>query len=115
MAVLLEEQLEGGDVARLLRLLVMHELGEAVGGDVPAPLQRGDKSAPERADLIAILALLPPTVRERLVALWDEYGRAEGPEARVAKGLDRLETCLEYDRPQELEGGPCTGILRSPL
>jgi putative hydrolases of HD superfamily len=105
MAVLLEEQLEGIDVARLLRLLVIHDLGEAVGGDVPAPLQVGDKSAAERADLIAILAPLPPAVRERLVALWDEYDRAESPEARVAKGIDRLETCLGH-----LEGANPAGF-----
>jgi putative hydrolases of HD superfamily len=96
MAVLLEERLQGIDIARLLRLLVVHDLGEAVGGDVPAPLQRGDKSAVERADLVAILAPLPAAERDRLVALWDEYDRAATPEARVAKGLDRLETCLQH-------------------
>ena len=39
MAVALEDELPDIDVGRLLRLLILHDLGEAVGGDIPAPSQ----------------------------------------------------------------------------
>jgi putative hydrolases of HD superfamily len=96
MAVALEEALPGIDLARLLRLLVVHDLAEAVRGDVPAPLQAGDKTAAERADLEVLLAPLPGPARARLLALWDEYNALETPESRLAKGLDRLETVLQH-------------------
>jgi putative hydrolases of HD superfamily len=96
MAVALEEALEGIDLKRLIELLIVHDLGEAVRGDVPAPLQRGDKTAEERADLRALLALLPTPAAARLLARWDEYAAAATPEARLAKGLDRLETVLSH-------------------
>jgi putative hydrolase of HD superfamily len=97
MAVVLEEALPGIDHKRLMQMLVLHDLGEAVHGDVPAPLQTGiDKTAAERADLAGLLAPLPPAVAARLMALWDEYATAATPEARLAKGLDRLETVLHH-------------------
>lgn len=96
MAVALEDELPGIDHHRLLQMLVLHDLGEAVRGDVPAPEQTGDKTADERADLEALVAPLPAPTRARLLALWDEYNARATPEARLAKALDRLETVLHH-------------------
>ena len=65
-------------------------------GDIPAPLQGPDKTAEEREDLARLLAPLPAKVAARLMARWDEYNAAATPEARLAKGLDRLETVLQH-------------------
>ena len=96
MALALAEALPGIDLGRLIAMLLVHDLGEAVRGDVPAPRQTGDKTAGERADLVALLAPLPAPARARLLALWDEYNAVATPEARLAKGLDRLETVLTH-------------------
>ena len=96
MALTLEEALPGIDVGRLLRLLIVHDLGEAIGGDIPAPSQGADKTADERADFRTLIAPLPASAAERLLALWDEYNAAATAEARLAKGLDRLETVLQH-------------------
>ncbi len=96
MALALEDDLTGIDLGRLLRLLVVHDLGEAIGGDIPAPALRGDKAADERADFRRLIAPLPAPAAERFLALWDEYTAAATPEARLAKGLDRLETVLQH-------------------
>lgn len=96
MALALEGDLPGIDHHRLLGLLIVHDLGEAVSGDIPAPQQTGSKLTEERRDMETLLAPLPETVAARLLALWDEYAAAETPEARLAKGLDRLETVLQH-------------------
>lgn len=96
MALTLAEALPGIDVARLIELLIVHDLGEALSGDVPAPEQRGDKTASERQAMETLLAPLPEPARARLLARWDEYNAASTAEARVAKGLDRLETVLQH-------------------
>lgn len=96
MAVVLEDRLPGIDHRRLLQMLVLHDLGEAVRGDVPAPEQSGDKTADERADFEALLAPLPAATAARLLAIWDEYNARATPEARLAKALDRLETVLHH-------------------
>lgn len=98
MALLVHRHVPGVDLGRLLAICVVHDLGEAVGGDIPAPEQgaAGAKAAQERADLLELLAPLEPAQRDELVALWDEYEAAASPEARLAKALDKLETILQH-------------------
>lgn len=98
MAMLLCGRAEGVDLARLLKMCLIHDLGEAIGGDVPAPAQSaaGGKASQERADLLQLVEPLPGALRREIVALWDEYEGAASPEARLAKGLDKLETILQH-------------------
>jgi putative hydrolase of HD superfamily len=87
------------DFERLVKICIVHDLGEAIGGDVPAPEQArrgGSKSAAERLDLLQIVRPLPSALRDEVIALWDEYEAASTPEARLAKSLDKLETILQH-------------------
>jgi putative hydrolase of HD superfamily len=98
MAMVLYGNSPGIDLARLLKMCLIHDLGEAIGGDIPAPLQEAGspKSGRERADLLELIASLPVALRDEIVSLWDDYEAAASPEARVAKGLDKLETILQH-------------------
>lgn len=86
------------DLGRLLQICVVHDLGEAIAGDVPAPEQATDpdRAARERADLGRLAAPLPTPLRDRILALYDEYQAGSTPEARTARGLDKLETILQH-------------------
>jgi putative hydrolases of HD superfamily len=98
MAMLLYGHTPGIDLGRLLRMCLIHDLGEAIGGDVPAPAQKmgSSKAGQERADLIELTASLPAALREEILELWDEYESAASAEAKLAKGLDKLETILQH-------------------
>jgi putative hydrolases of HD superfamily len=98
MAAVLSDRFPDIDLARLLKICLIHDLGEALHGDVPAPLQSAEanKAIREREDLQSVLAPLPEQQREELTALWDEYEAASTPEAQLAKGLDKLETILQH-------------------
>lgn len=86
-------------MARLMKMCVIHDLGEAIGGDIAATLQPPEgKAAQERADLLELLGPLPQDARAEIVALWDEYEAASTPEARVAKALDKLETIMQHNQ-----------------
>jgi putative hydrolase of HD superfamily len=102
MAMLLYGRTPGIDLARLLRMCVIHDLGEAIGGDVPAPAQQAGagKAGQERADLLQLTASLPPGLQQEILELWDEYEAASSAEARLAKGLDKLETILQHTQGQ---------------
>ncbi len=98
MAMLLYGHTPGIDLARLLKMCLIHDLGEAIGGDVPAPAQQagGNKADRERADLLLLISPLPPELQNEIRELWDEYEAADSPEARLVKGLDKLETILQH-------------------
>lgn len=98
MAMLLYGKAPGIDLARLLKMCLIHDLGEAIGGDVPAPAQQAgtDKADRERADLLQLSEPLPPALRLEILELWDDYESVGSTEARLAKGLDKLETILQH-------------------
>lgn len=97
MALVLGHRFPHLDSARLMKMCVIHDLGEAIGGDISATLQPPEgKSAQERTDLLVLLDPLPEEVRAEITELWDEYEAARTPEARMAKALDKLETILQH-------------------
>jgi putative hydrolases of HD superfamily len=98
MAMLLYSDTPGIDLARLLKMCLIHDLGEAIGGDVPAPAQKqgGGKAEQERTDLVRLTTSLPAGLQREIIELWDEYEAAGSPEAKLAKGLDKLETILQH-------------------
>ena len=100
MAMLFERELQGVDFSKLVKICLLHDLGEAIHGDVPATqqTQAPDKAQRERADLLTLLAPLPDMLRADFVALWDEYDQAASLEARLAKGLDKLETIIQHNQ-----------------
>ena len=138
MALVLRPAFPDVDLGRLLAICLVHDLGEAIGGDIPAPEQArrlatepGGKGAQERRDLETLVATLPLDVRNTVLSLWDEYENATSPEARLAKALDKLETILQHtqgDNPtgfdyrfnlgygrQYTAGSPILEALRSTL
>ena len=112
MALLVAPEFPGVDFARLVKICLVHDLGEAIGGDIPAPEQArraaagavAGKAAEERRDLVTLLAPLPGPLRAEVTALWDEYEAAASPEAKLAKALDKLETILQHTQGRNPPG-----------
>ncbi|WP_153771506.1 HD domain-containing protein [Labrenzia sp. CE80] len=98
MIILFEADLADVDVLKLLKICVIHDLGEAISGDVPAPSQSSDdgRAARERQDLLTLCKALPEDLSAEVVMLWDEYADAKSPEAILAKGFDKIETMLQH-------------------
>ena len=108
MALVFHEHFPEVELGRLLAMCVVHDLGEAIGGDVPAPEQArrlaadptARKAMQEREDLLTLIAPLPASSRDAIRSLWDEYEAATTPTARMAKALDKLETILQHTQGQ---------------
>ena len=100
LALVLRDEFPDIDFARLVAICIVHDLGEAIGGDIPAIQQSADasKAVQERRDLLRLLEPLPPEKRGFIVGLWDEYEAAETPEAKLAKALDKLETIMQHNQ-----------------
>lgn len=91
------------DRERVLAMALLHDVAEALLGDLPFSARRliGDavKRDAERRALVELCAPLPGG--ERLIRLWEEYAAGATREARLVKALDRIETlvqALAYER-----------------
>lgn len=100
MAIVFEDQLADLDTLKLLKLCVIHDLGEAINGDIPAVSKASypDKSAQERNDLLILTHALDDTLKAEILALWDDYEYARSAEAKAVKALDKLETILQHNQ-----------------
>jgi putative hydrolase of HD superfamily len=98
MAMLLYGREDEINLAHLLKMCLIHDLGEALAGDTPAPsqIESSGKADRERSDLLVLIEPLSPALREEILGLWDEYESVGSREAAVAKGLDKLETILQH-------------------
>ena len=87
-------------VERLFKLCIIHDLGEAIGGDIQAIHQDANapKAEQERQDLLTLLQPLPTELQQELTDLWDEYEAAITPEAQLAKALDKIETLMQHNQ-----------------
>lgn len=99
LVILFEKELPGLDMLKLVKLCILHDLGEAISGDVPAIEQKPDdgaRQARERRDFITLCKPLPQDLKAEMLALWDEYSEARTAEAIFAKGFDKIETMLQH-------------------
>ncbi len=98
MAIAFEDELTGLDLSRILKLCVIHDLGEAISGDIPAVNKASfpDKSEQEKNDLLLLTQALDAPLRDDILALWDDYEHGRSAEAQAVKALDKLETILQH-------------------
>ena len=98
MAVLLGEYAAepGLDVARVVRMVLVHDLVEIDAGDTYCYDEKAaaDKLQRETRAADRIFAILPEDQGREFRALWDEFEEAATPEARYANALDRLQPLL---------------------
>ncbi|MEG0859175.1 MAG: HD domain-containing protein [Pseudomonas sp.] len=100
MAIVFEDQLTGLDVLKVLKMCVIHDLGEAINGDIPAVSKAAfpNKSEQERNDLLLLTSALDEGLKAEILALWDDYENAQSAEAKAVKALDKLETILQHNQ-----------------
>ncbi|EAR7074537.1 HD domain-containing protein [Salmonella enterica] len=100
MAMIFEDEFAGMDMLRILKMCLVHDLGEAIHGDIPAVERElhPDKSTEEKAALLHLTQSLDEKQRKEILSLWQEYEHAVSPEARIVKALDKLETILQHNQ-----------------
>jgi putative hydrolase of HD superfamily len=94
--VLAEHADEPVDVARVLAMVLVHDLVEIDAGDTFAYDEAGyeTKAARERAAADRLFGLLPDEQGAELRALWEEHEAGSTADARFANALDRLQPVL---------------------
>lgn len=95
-AVLAEYGPAGVDLARVMKMLLVHDLVEIDAGDTYCYDVSACSTQKERELAAAdrIFALLPGDQANELRQIWDEFEERATPEARFAAALDRVQPVL---------------------
>lgn len=92
LAISLARYAEGPlDINRVIRMLLVHDVGEIDAGDVIvfAHVNWEERKAAERAAVTRIFNILPEEDSSELLQLWLEFEEGESAEARFAHAVDR--------------------------
>ncbi len=86
---------------RVLKMIVLHDLAEAITGDIPLMNQLGsfshqDKYLAERNAMQQLLEPLDQSTKQEFFELWEENEKRETLEAKFVSAVDYLEACLQY-------------------
>lgn len=84
------------DGARVVEMLLVHDIGEIDTGDtmIYADVDWAARKRDERAAVERIFGLLPAAQRERFLARWVEFDEEATPEAVFAHAIDRAMPAL---------------------
>lgn len=102
-AIVLSEYADDGvDIARVIRMALVHDIVEIDAGDTFAYDVSANIDREKREQVAAdrIFGLLPPEQGAELRTLWEEFEAQQTPDARFAVALDRLQPLLNNHHSQ---------------
>lgn len=97
MAFFLQEEFPEADMDKVIRMCLIHDLGEAFTGDIPTFEKTEENERTEEQLLREWVAALPKVCRDEMTALYDEMERRESLEAKIYKAIDNLEAVIQHN------------------
>ena len=97
MAMLLTPEFPEADMGKVVKMCLIHDLGEAFTGDIPTFDKSQDHEAAEKAAYDRWVQSLPAETKDEFVALLAEMETLQTQEAKIYKALDKLEAVIQHN------------------
>jgi putative hydrolase of HD superfamily len=97
MAFLLKDVFPEADIDKVIRMCLIHDLGECFTGDIPVFAKTDADTKKEDQLLRDWVDTLPRKTAEEMNALYDEMDALETTEAKIYKALDKLEALIQHN------------------
>ena len=97
MAFFLRDEFPEADMDKVIRMCLIHDLGECFTGDIPVFRKTAADEAREDALLDEWVASLPAPYAGDMRALYAEMNALQTTEAKIYKALDKLEAVIQHN------------------
>ena len=97
LAMLCADEYPDLDMNKVIRMCLIHDLGEALTGDVPSFEKTEQNEMTEAEAWSTLLSLLPEPYASDFGALYAEMEAKQTPEAQLYKALDNMEAVLSHN------------------
>lgn len=97
MAFLMRGAFPEADMDKVIRMCIIHDLGECFTGDIPTFEKNQSHEQAEEQLLDAWVAGLPEPSRGEMQALYREMAEHQTQEARIYKCIDGLEALIQHN------------------
>lgn len=97
MAMFMKDEFPEADMDRVIRMCLIHDLGEAFTGDIPTFEKTSAHEETEDALLAEWVDSLPEPLKGEMRALYAEMAARESVEAKIYKAIDGLEAVIQHN------------------
>ena len=97
MAYFLRDEFPEADMDKVIKMLLIHDLGESFTGDIPCFRKTAADEATEERLLYDWVAALPQPYAAEMRALYEEMAARETVEAKIYKAIDNFEAVIQHN------------------
>ena len=97
MAYFMKDGFPDVDMDKVIRMILIHDLGECFTGDIPVFNKTPEHEEKEKELLYNWVKTLPGELADEMLALYEEMEKRETTEAKVFKAIDGMEAVLQHN------------------
>lgn len=97
MAFFLRDEFPEADMDKVIKMCIVHDLGEVFTGDIPAFEKTDENEQHEENLLLDWVGTLPKMYADELKHLFEEMAKRESLEAKIYKAIDGLEALIQHN------------------
>ena len=97
MAMLLETEFPQANMNKVIKMILIHDLGEAFTGDIPCFNKTSKDETNESNVLDDWVKTFPEPEQKQWLELYAEMNTLETQEAKIYKALDKMEAVIQHD------------------
>lgn len=97
MAFFIKDELPEADIDKVIRMCLVHDLGEIFTGDIPVFIKTEEDGKREETLLCGWVDGLPEPYRTELRELFEEMEERTTVESKIYKALDSLEAVIQHN------------------
>ncbi len=97
MAYWISDEFPEVDMNKVIKMLLIHDLGECFTGDIPTFLKTKEDEKKEEELLYRWVKTLPEPFCEEMLSLYKEMEERQTTEAKIYKAMDSLEAVISHN------------------
>ncbi len=97
MAFFMRDEFPDVDMDKVIRMCIIHDLGECFTGDIPTFNKTQKDEDVEKKLLYSWVDSLPGNYADEMKALYDEMDKRETKEAKIYKVIDNFEAVIQHN------------------
>jgi len=97
MAFFMRDEFPEADMDKVIKMCLIHDMGEAFTGDIPTFYKTEADEKKEERVLETWVKTLPEPYRTEMLELYDEMEELQTLEARIYKSIDGLEAVIQHN------------------
>lgn len=97
IAFFIKDEFPDADMDKVIRMCIIHDLGEAFTGDIPTFEKTNANEKTEETLLSDWVSTLPENQRVEMYSLYEEMKKRETIEAKIYKAIDSLEALIQHN------------------